>query len=94
MEQQKITTAYGSCLCTFYNNGRANVMIIDVFEIQEKFRGKGHGKELMKKALSLAKKKTVDSVELLVNPTNIVAKSLYKKAGMKKVDKEVYRLLL
>lgn len=94
MEQIKLKVDKGSCLCTFYNNGQANVMIIDSVFIEEEYRHQGIGKQVIKKALELARKKKVDSVELVVNKDNKIAKSLYKKAGFIKTNKDYYRLIL
>ncbi|HUV42447.1 MAG TPA: GNAT family N-acetyltransferase [Patescibacteria group bacterium] len=94
MEQQKIKVKSGSCLCTFYNNGKANVMIIDVVEVEKAHRRMGIGTELLDKALALAKDKNVDSVELVVNKDNLPAKKLYEKVGFTKINKDFYRKLL
>jgi GNAT superfamily N-acetyltransferase len=83
-----------SCLCTFYNNGKANVMIIDSVEVEEEERGHGIGTKLIEQALELARKQDVDSVELNVNKDNIPAKKLYEKIGFKKTNKDYYRKLL
>lgn len=84
----------GSCIGTLYNNGAANVMIIDSVMVKKKSRGKGIGTAVMEKALSIARKRNVDSIELVVNRDNQIAKRLYKKVGFKKTDKEYYRLIL
>lgn len=83
-----------SCLCTFYNNGKANVMIIDSFLVKEGFRGKGYGTALVNKATKLANKLKIDAIELVVNKDNKIAKKLYEKAGFKKTNKDHYRLIL
>ncbi len=83
-----------SCLCTFYNNGKADILIIDNVQTQKKFRGKGYGTRLMNKAINLAKKNKVDSIELVVGKDNKIAKRLYEKAGFKKTRKDYYRLIL
>lgn len=84
----------GSCIGTFYNNGAANVMIIDMVLVKKEHRRKGIGTTLMKKALAMARKRNVDSIELAVNRNNNIAKRLYEKAGFVKTDKEYYRLIL
>ena len=84
----------GSCLCTFYNNGKANVMIIDSVEVDEKYRRRGIGAQLIERAIKLARKYGVDSIELNVNKDNIPAKKLYEKIGFKKTNKDYYRILL
>jgi len=94
---RQITLSVGniaSCLCTFYNNGKADVMIIDSFLVKKEFRGKGYGTKLIKKAINLAKKLKVDAVELNVNKDNVVAINLYKKSGFGKTNKDYFRLIL
>ena len=92
--QLTLYTKEASCLLTFYYNGKARVMIIDNVEVNEKFRGKGYGTELIKEAIETAKDENVDSVELQVNSDNEVAKRLYQKSGFEKTNKEYYRLIL
>ena len=83
-----------SCLCTFYNNGKANVMLIDSVQTKEEFRGKGYGAKLIKKAIKLAEERKVDSIELAVNKINKIAKKLYEQAGFEKTNKDYYRIIL
>lgn len=83
-----------SCLCTFYNNGKADVMIIDSFLVKKEFRGKGYGTQLINKATKLANKLKIDAIELVVSKDNKIAKKLYEKAGFKKTNKDHYRLIL
>lgn len=84
----------GSCICTFYNNGKANVMIIDNVKVDKNHRRKGIGTTLMKEAIKIAKKRKVDSIELVVNSDNTIAKRMYKKNGFEKTKKDHYRLIL
>ncbi|MDO8619467.1 MAG: GNAT family N-acetyltransferase [Candidatus Daviesbacteria bacterium] len=94
---QQITVSIkdiASCLCTFYNNGKANVMLIDDVLVKEEFRKKGYGTQLINKALNLARELKVDSIELVVNKDNEVAKNLYEKVGFKKTNKDYYRFIL
>lgn len=84
----------GSLICTFYHNGQAKVMLIDNVNIDRDQRKKGFGSTLINEAIKVAKKRKVDSIELVVNTDNIVAKRLYKKAGFEKTNKEYYRLIL
>ena len=44
--------------------------------------------------MSLAKQLKVDSVELVVNKDNKIAKRLYEKAGFEKTNKDYYRFIL
>lgn len=92
--QDKIEIPHGRCICTFYNNGKANVMIIDSVEVEEQYRGQGTGTKLMQKAIDLAKKNKVDSIELNVNKDNNVGKKLYEKMGFEKTNKDYYRVIL
>ena len=54
MEQIHLTVPHSSCLCTFYNNGKANIMVIDSVETDESHRQEGCATRLMEKALNLA----------------------------------------
>ena len=94
MKQEIIKTEHGSCVCTFYNNGKANVMIVDNVEVEEQYRGQGVGTKLMQKVIELAKNRGVDSIDLNVNKENIAAKKLYEKAGFIKTNKDYYRMIL
>lgn len=83
-----------SCLCTFYNNGKANVMLVDNVWTDKKHRRQGYAKKLMNKAIELAKAEGVDSIELIVNKDNLPAKKLYEAMGMELTNKDYYRLIL
>lgn len=84
----------GECILTFYHNGQANVMLVDNVKVDKNHRKKGIGTTLMKEVIKIAKKRKVDSIELVVNSDNTVAKRLYKKVGFKKTKKEYYRFIL
>lgn len=92
--QELVEIPHGSCQCTFYNNGKANVMIIDSVEVEESHRRQGKGTQIIELALALAKKHNVDSIELNVNKDNVVAKKLYEKMGFNKTNKDYYRIIL
>jgi len=94
MKQIKLGNNQGSCLCTFYNNGKANVMMIDSFEVDAAYRRQGIGTKLMARAIKLAHARKVDSIELTVNKDNIPAQRLYEKFGLEKTNKDYYRLIL
>jgi len=95
MEKQiRLESDFASCLCTFYHNGKANVMIIDDVLVDEDKRSKGYGRELIRKALKLAVEEKVDSVELVVNRDNEPAKKLYEGQGFAKTEKDYYRKIL
>ena len=83
-----------SCLCTFYNNGKANIVLIDDIQVKEEFRKKGFGTKLINKVINLARQLKVDSIELVVNSDNEPAKKLYEKVGFEKTNKYYYRLIL
>ena len=83
-----------SCILTFYNNGKANVMLVDNFLVEEDYRRLGLGTKMLKKAIGAARKRKVDSIELVVNKNNKAAKKLYEKVGFKKTKKDYYRLIL
>lgn len=83
-----------SCILTFYNNGKANVMLVDNFLVEEDYRRQGLGIKMIKKAISVASKRKVDSIELVVNKDNKAAKKLYEKVGFEKTKKDYYRLIL
>lgn len=69
-------------------------MIIDSVKVAKDHRNQGIGTQLMEKAIALAKKKNIDSVELVVNKNDLVAKKLYKKVGLSKTAKDYYRVIL
>ena len=94
MKQTKIVIPHGSCICTFYNNGKADVMIIDSVEVDQAHRGIGVGTKIIEQAIELAEKEGVDSVELNVNRDNIVAVKLYEKMGFSRTNKYYYRLII
>lgn len=95
MQQIKLSIDnISSCLCTFYNNGKAEIMVIDDVQTKEEFRGKGYGTKLINKALNLARELNIDSVELQVNKDNKIAKRLYENTGFEKIKKDYYRLIL
>jgi ribosomal protein S18 acetylase RimI-like enzyme len=84
----------GECIGTIYYNGKARIMMIDNVEVDKNKRHKGIGTVLMEKAIAAAKEYCVDSVELVANSDNKVAKGLYRKVGFQKTNKEHYRLIL
>jgi GNAT superfamily N-acetyltransferase len=99
VDQQRLyleinNTEVAECICTFYHNGKANVMLIDSFEVRKHWRNRGYGSMLIKMAVDLAREKKVDSVELTVNKDNLIAKHLYEKFLFNKTKKDYYRLIL
>ena len=91
LTQIKLISNGGSLLCTFYNNGRANVMIIDDVYVIPENRHKGIASLLIKTALSIAKDRNVDSIELVCNEST---SSFYEKLGFNKTNKYHYRIIL
>jgi len=83
-----------SCLCTVYDNGKAQVMFVDSVETVEGYREQGYATRLMEEVMILASKLKVDSVELLTNEDNQVAQRLYSRAGMVKTGKIHWRRIL
>lgn len=69
-------------------------MIIDDVKVNKNYRRKGVGTTLMNEAIKIAKNRRVDSIELVVNSDNTVAKRLYQKVGFEKTNKEYYRIIL
>jgi ribosomal protein S18 acetylase RimI-like enzyme len=90
----RIKVKHGSCIGTIYNNGKANIMVIDSVFVDPEYRRQGVGTRLIDKAIGIAIDKGLDCIELLVNPDNEFAKRLYEKVGFKKTNKEHHRLIL
>ena len=60
--------------------------------IDENYRGKGLGKQLMQKIIEEARKKNVEYVELTSRPSRVVANKLYPALGFRKRETNVYTL--
>jgi len=60
--------------------------------IDEKYRGKGIGKDLMSFAIDLAKKLKIETLFLTCEPNREVANKLYQKLGFKVKDTNFYYL--
>lgn len=69
-------------------------MIIDNVQVNKNQRRRGLGTTLMNEAIKIAKNRNVDSIELVVNSDNTIAKRLYEKVGFEKTNKEHYRIIL
>jgi len=67
---------------------------IGLFDIivNEEFRGKGYGKELVESILSKVKETGVKKAYLSVVNNNLIAKNLYEKLGFKEIYKYWYRI--
>ena len=59
--------------------------------VKEEFRGKGYGKEIVKKILEKAVETGIEKAYLAVVNDNIIAKKLYEKLGFKEIYKYWYR---
>lgn len=59
---------------------------IDSIAVLQETRGKGYGKELLRKTESVAEKKKYSSVSLSVHKNNSPAIALYEKSGYKLVN--------
>ena len=90
ISQVIVGNKFGSCLCTFYNNGRAAVMIIDDVKVVENYRHRGIATSIINEAIELAESKNVDSIELVSSSTG----KLYRTTGFKKTNKKHYRRIL
>ncbi len=60
--------------------------------IDEKYRGRGLGKALMKKLLERARARRAQCIGLTSNPSRTAANAMYQKLGFKKRETNVYRL--
>jgi ribosomal protein S18 acetylase RimI-like enzyme len=62
--------------------------------VDEAFRGKGIGKELMVHAMEFAKTTGAKSVDLTSRPTRVAANKLYQELGFELRETNVYRFAL
>jgi len=69
--------------------GRIEDLIVD-----ENYRGKGFGRILVEKLISVAKEKNLKKINLTSNPQRITAQKLYEKMGFQKRDTDVFVLEL
>ena len=60
--------------------------------VDEKYRGRGLGKQLMLSAIALGKKLKMDTLFLTCSRERVVANSLYKKLGFKIKETNFYQL--
>ena len=84
----------GSCSGLVYRNDKAKVMHIDDVFIQEGYRNKGYGTEMIREAVKFAITHHVDSVELTANEDNAIARRLYQKLGFVETNKKYCRRIL
>lgn len=66
--------------------------IVENVIVDEEYRGKGRGKELMNGLIEAAKKKGVVYLELTSGPERQNAQKMYESLGFKKRETNVYRL--
>lgn len=72
--------------------GRAGIYLEDLF-VKTSYRGKGIGKELLKKIISVAKERDYGRVEWSVLDWNLPAIDFYKKMGAEPLEEwKVFRL--
>ena len=60
--------------------------------IDERYRGQGLGKLIMKYLMSLAKSLRLESLELSSNPKRVEANKMYIELGFQKYDTNYYTL--
>jgi ribosomal protein S18 acetylase RimI-like enzyme len=95
MLEQEIVTIENKafCIITCYNNGKANIMMVDSVETKEEHRKRGYATQLLERVVLIAKEKNIDCIELVVNNDSI-ARRLYTKIGFKETNKIYCRLIL
>ncbi len=66
---------------------------IEQFQVLKEKRGKGYGKQLLRKLLFLAKEENIQNITLEVKKDNLIALSLYKSLGFqeKAIRKKYYQ---
>ena len=69
--------------------GRIEDMIVD-----EKHRGKGIGRAMMRELIAIAKEENVVQLNLTSSPLRVAAKSLYESLGFAKGSTDVFMLKL
>lgn len=62
--------------------------------IDEKFRGRGIGQQLLQHAITFAKEKEAHYIDVTSRPRRIASNSLYQKMGFQKRDTNVYRYII
>lgn len=81
------------CLIIYTIPSTKKAFIEDVV-LSESVRGLGIGKEMVLKAIQIAKERGVRYIELSSNSKRVAANSLYKKLGFKIRDTNFYRMEL
>lgn len=67
---------------------------VNLFYLIQDYRGKGHGKDLIRYAEAFFRKSNVSEYHLRVSPDNQRAIRLYSKSGMEKVGEEDEKYLV
>src|SRR3989344_8607386 len=68
--------------------------VVEDMIVDEKYRGKGYGENILLDLIRWAKSQGVEVVELTTNPRRVAANSLYKKIGFKLHETNHYLLNL
>ena len=71
----------------------ANACMIDEISVSEKYRSCGIGTALIKKTLSLCKKKKIEEIKLDIYNANVDAKRLYEHLGFKDLRQQMFLVL-
>lgn len=77
-------------LCIYYIPTGIKVWIEDVV-VDEKYRGRDFGKDLLLYAVDFARAEGAGSVELTSRPSRVAANNLYRKLGFKIRETNLYR---
>ena len=80
-------------LCVTVRIGRRTGQVEDVV-VDDSYRGKGLGKELMYKLIELARRKKLNAIYLTSRPARVAANALYQKIGFEKKETNAYCLKL
>ena len=67
----------------------ANACMIDEVSVSEKYRSCGIGTALIKKTLSVCKKKKIEEVKLDIYNANVGAKCLYERLGFEDLRQQM-----
>jgi ribosomal protein S18 acetylase RimI-like enzyme len=83
----------GLCWCTIVNRGIDKQGEIAEFYVENEYRGKGLGKELLAAATKLFAEEQVEVAFAWTHHSNKAAIDLYRNAGFKEVDQLVMALV-
>lgn len=76
---------------TYYSPTGKKAWIEDVV-VDEKYRGKGYGKFLVKHAIQFVKSRQIPLLMLTSNPKRIIANRLYPQMGFERKETNLYRM--